>query len=485
MVRRDQYLAYTRRKPRTSARALISRIRRLRLTEYAIRFANRPPNQTAVIMGIATALVIAALTVPTSLTVPPPAPPAGWETFDTASQMVQPLVATTAGGPWNISLAEGVAAVGPWSPTLSMWGLNASWAPTIASCQSLLFGNSLFTFWNSSEYPAATGSPVFASGGAGLWTFVYLNDTGGSLVMSVIDNQAQLNGVLPADSPCAQFGGPFTAQTSYLNPTNVSDPSSFASTAYQEITTGLPSARDPTTAFYILGNPALPVSFLAPGYNQEWSTYYGTCGAPGVQGRVTYDGAPQVIPHHPGFLEQVTVGNYCYQNLDGITPGPRSLWSLDGTFYASWPVSVLLDSSTRSATASSIPPLNTSMFHMAVMLNSGLGPFSSAFTSGQPQCTVGTTSLPACTGEPRTWYAVLLNPSGTIVDTYPVISGAPTWTIGNVTVATNDQLVLVSPIPVFSLPDSGLEFISGWNPYVCCGIDFGPSTVQSGGPFVL
>lgn len=435
-------------------------------------------------MGVATALVIAALTVPTSLTIPPAPPPAGWVTFDTANQMIAPMVSHTPGGPWSISLAEGVAALGPWSPTLSMWGLNVSWAPEIAACQSLLTGASLFTFWNASEYPSARGSGVFDSGAAGLWSFVYLNDSGAALVLSVFHGKAQLNGALPGGSACSEFGGPFRAPTSYLNPANVSDPSSFASTAYRAITTGLANGGGPSTAFYILGNPALPVSFLAPGYNQEWSTFYGTCGIPGVDGRVTYDSAPQAIPGHPGLNEQVTVGNYCYQNLDGITQGVKSLWNFGGTFYASWPISILLDSSARPA-ATSTPPLNTSDFHMEVMLDSGLGPFSVQYTSGQPTCSVGTSSLPACTAEPMTWFAALLNPSGTIVDTYPSISGATTWTVANVTVSTNDQIVLISPIPVFSLADSGLEFISGWNPYVCCGIDFGESTVGSGGPFVL
>jgi hypothetical protein len=36
-----------------------------------------------------------------------------------------------------------------------------------------------------------------------------------------------------------------------------------------------------------------------------------------------------------------------------------------------------------------------------------------------------------------------------------------------------------------SLPNSGLGFTSGWTPYVCCGINFGPTTQAAGGPFEL
>jgi hypothetical protein len=436
-----------------------------------------------VIVGVAVALVVAALTIPSTLEVHAPPPPAGWETFDTANRMVTPIVSATSGGPWSISLAEGIAAAGAWSPTLSMWGLNATWAPTIAACQSLLSGPSLFTFWNDSAYPAASGAAVFESGGAGLWTFVYLNASHAALVVSVLDGRTISNGVLPPNSPCVNFGGPFRATTSYLNPANVTDPSSFAAGNYAGITDGDAPGTGPTAAFYILGNPALPVSFLAPGYNQEWSTYYGTCGAPGVAGHVIYAGAPVGIPHHPGYEQQVTVGNYCYQSLDGLLPGAKSVWSLGSTFYASWPISVLTDTSTRPVAPAG--PLTTSLFSMSVMLNSGLGPYSFAFTSGQPTCAVGTNSVPACVGVAQTWYAVLLNPAGTIVDTYPSISGATSWTVPNVPIQTNDQIVLVSPIPVFSLEDSELQFNSGWNPYVCCGFHFGTNTVPSGGTYTL
>jgi hypothetical protein len=484
MAPADQYLPYTRKRHRTSTRAE-RRVRRglAKVGGLLLGAANRPPNQTAVIVGVAVALVVAALTVPTSLVAPTPPPPAGWSTFDTANRMLAPVVAATPGGPWSISLAEGVAAAGPWSPTLSMWGLNASWAPTITACQSLLSGASLFTFWNDSDYPAAAGAAVFESGGAGLWTFVYLNPSHGALVASVLDDRAYTNGVLPPNSPCANFGGPFRSPTSYLNPANVTDPSSFAENSYRDITFGQPVGEGPSTAFYILGNPALPVSFVAPGYNQEWSTYYGTCGAPGVQGNVIYAGAPQDIPHHPGYQQQITVRNFCYGSLDGILPGAKSFWNFGNTFYASWPISVLTDTSARPVTSTG--PLTTSMFSMSVLLASGLGPYSFNFTSGQPTCAVGTNSLPACVGVAQTWFAVLLNPSGTIIDTFPSISGASTWTVPDVAISSNDQIVLVSPVPVFSLSNSGLEFDSGWSPYVCCGFHFGTSTVPNTGTYTL
>jgi hypothetical protein len=476
----DPYLAMARRGSRKRpARRVLSR-----LTSYAIRFANRPPSQTAFIMGVAMALVLAALTVPPVVsTFQTPAPPPGWVTFSTAAQKIDPFTTGTPGGPWNISLAEGVAAAGPWSPTLSMWGLNASWAPTIAACQSLLSGPSVFTFWSASEYPEATGPAVFESGGAGLWTFAYLNATGAALVISVLDGKASLNGVVPAHSACASIGGPFRNQTAYLNPSNVSDPSGFAASSYQWLGEGRSSPPSATSAFYILGNPAVPVAYNAPGYNQEWSTYYGTCGAPGVNGQVTYDGAPQLDPKEPGYLDQVTVGNYCYQSMDALLMGGKTLWSSGGTFYASWPVNVLLDSSARPV-VSTPAPLTTNLFSMSMMLNSSDGPFSFQFNTAQPQCSVGET-ISSCVSQPQSWYAVLLGPTGTVLDTFPSFAGSSAWTVANTTISTADQLVLVAPVPVFSLSNSGVQFSSGWTPYVCCGIEFGLTTVAPTGPFVL
>jgi hypothetical protein len=477
----DPYLSYRRRNARKSP----SRVRLSRLSSLFVRFASRPPSQTAFITGLAIALLLAAFTVPpinSSFQAPPP--PTGWVTFTEATNAIQSIPPATPGGPWNISLAEGVAASGSWSPTLSMWGLNATWAPTISACQSLLSGASVFTFWNSAQYPQATGPAVFESGGAGLWTFVYLNDSGAALVMSVIDGNAQVNGVVPAHSACAAIGGPFRTQTSYLNPANVTDPSGFAANSYYWLDQGRSGPPAANAAFYILGNPVVPVAYYAPGYNQEWSTYYGTCGAPGVNGQVTYNSAPQLIPKEPGYLEQVTVGNYCYQSMDAVNPGVKTTWSSQGTFYASWPLTVLLDSSARPA-VSSPAPLTTGLLQLAVMLNSSHGPYSYAFSSGQPQCVPGDTSVAACVGAPLVWYAALLGPTGTVLNTFPNVAGGHSWTLSNTTISTGDRLVLVSPVPVFSLPNSALQFISGWTPYVCCGIDFGPTTLNPVGPFEL
>jgi hypothetical protein len=239
-----------------------------------------------------------------------------------------------------------------------------------------------------------------------------------------------------------------------------------------------------TTAFYILGNPAVPVAFYAPGYNQEWSTYYGTCGAPGVNGRVTYDGAPQAIPLHPGYLEQVTVGNYCYQSMDAMLPGQKALWTSQGTFYASWPLTILLDSSARPAVTNP-SPLTTGLFQLTVNLNSSKGPYTFPFDSGQPRCLPGASSVSSCLGEPQSWYAVLVGSNGNVINTFPAYAGDNAWTLSNTTITSADHLVLVSPVPVFSLPNSGLGFTSGWTPYVCCGINFGPTTQAAGGPFEL
>ncbi|MGI0130189.1 MAG: hypothetical protein ACREEC_08590 [Thermoplasmata archaeon] len=302
--------------------------------------------------------------------------------------------------------------------------------------------------------------------------------------MSVIEGEAQINGIVPPHSACASIGGPFRTQTSYLDPANVSDPSGFAATSYEWLGSGRSAPPSATAAFYILGNPAVPVAYYAPGYNQEWSTYYGTCGAPGVNGQVTYDGAPQIIPREPGYLEAVTVGNYCYQTMDALVPTAKVLTSSQGTFYASWPLTVLLDSSSRPVVTSPAP-LTTSLFQMSVLLNSSQGPYSYLFNSGQPTCAPGDASLLTCLAVPQSWYAVLLGSGGIVMDTYPTFAGSNAWSVPDATITSGDQLVLVSPVPVFSLSNSGLEFASGWSPYVCCGIDFGPTTVHSGGPFEL
>jgi hypothetical protein len=180
----------------------------------------------------------------------------------------------------------------------------------------------------------------------------------------------------------------------------------------------------------------------------------------------------------------VTVGNYCYQSIDAAVPGVKSLWHTNNTFYVSWPISVFQQTSERPA-PSTLGRLTTDLFHLNVLLDSAAGPYSYDFASGQPVCQPGAVSLGNCGGEPQSWYAVLLSPSDTVLDTYPSYSGSTQWTIANVSFGVDDQLVLVSPDPVFTLHLSGLQLDSnGMAPYVCCGINFGPQT-ESGGTFTL
>jgi hypothetical protein len=442
---------------------------------YFLRFANRPPSQTAAFTGITVALVLIAFTFPPTFpSAPLPPTPSGWTSFHSAEQMIQSTVAQEPGGPWTLSLAEGVAASATWAPSLSMWAANASLLSTIIACQSSLSGPSIFTFWSNSLYPTGLGLGSLETGAAGLWTFVYLNSTGAALVDSVLAGHLEENGLVANNSACISLGGPFQPTTSYLNPANVSDPSSFAASSFGWYSYG--TSGGSTTAYYILGNPVVPVAYTAHGFNQEWSTYYGSCGDPGVNGIVTYDSSPQAIPGRPGYQETVTFGDYCYQTMIGVTNVLKALSSANGTYYAKFPL-VVNPVSSGATTPSS---LTTADFDLEILLNSTTGPYSVQFNSGTPGCKVGAASLADCPAPYISWYAALLNPSGVVVNTFPSYGGSGHWTVANTTVVSGDTLAVVSAIPVFSLPNSGVAFVTSLNPYVCCGMPFGPITIPHG-----
>jgi len=448
-----------------------------------LRFAYRPLNQTALFTGVTVGLVLFAYTFPPAglvangLATAPPPPP-GWLTFRQAVQLTEPVIQQTTHGPWNISLAEGVASTSAWSPALSMWGANSTLLATVSTCQSFLTGQSVFTFWSDSLYPAASGPAAFSSGAAGLWTFVYLNPTHSALVISVLHGSVITNGIVRPNSACSHLGGPFAPTTSYLNITNASDPSSFAPSTANWLAGQEGADGAPTAAYYILGNPIIPVAYIAHGYNQEWATYYSACGAPGINGQVTYSGAPISIPKRPGYVEELTFGSYCYQTMAAVSPGHKTIWSAGTTFYAEWPLTVTL--ATSGVLGAGVNSLNTSQFRMEMLLNSSLGPFSVPLWTGDPYCAVGVQFGSNCQVAELSWYAALVSPSGTVLNTFPAFAGSNNWTVQGMPITTGENLVVVSSVPVFGMVNSGIAFESGLTPFVCCGVDFGPDLANPG-----
>lgn len=451
------------------------------------RFANRPPSQTAAFTGVTVALLLIAFSFPANLPVHLGPSPPGWVSFHDAYRSTESTVATTPGGPWHMSLAEGVASASTWSPSLSMWSANATELATVLACQQYLSGPSIFTFWPSSQYPSGTGPQALETGTAGLWSFVYLNASGAALVVSVVHGAVFVNGVVKTSGPCGRLGGPFVAPTSYLNPSNVSDTTSFAYSAFGWLRGTEDRVPGTMTAYYILGNPVVPVDYVAHGYDQEWSSYYSTCGSPGVNGLTSYSSSPQPIPHRSGYVEQLTFGEYCYQSMVGMTPVRAELSHAGSTYYAEYPLLVNSMTSTRG-NGSAAPTLATNLFSLAILLNSTHGPFSVNYWTTAPLCSVGTTSLSACTSDTFGWYAALLAPNGTVLNTYPAYGGTYNWTVPGTPITTGDSLAIVSSVPVFSLPNSGIAFVTSLEPYVCCGINFGPDTQSQaglGGPYQL
>jgi hypothetical protein len=391
-------------------------------------------------------------------TAPPAPPPAGWMTFHQAAPVAQQVANSLIVGPWALAFAAGVAADGPWAPTI--YGTFGTTPP----CADKLSGISLFTYWNDSEYPVSHAPTIFSSGTAPLWSFGYVDPAGDTAIVSVVNGTGVYNGLWLVSTGCAM-----PLDSSYrpgFSPSAISDSSQVAATVM-----GLPAGwLAPTDGTFPPFDPANPgpafemyslgpwadgaagseLNVGSPGTDHlpSWFDTWGRCGLAGAAGnspsvvelmnattgRLAQFGSNSVI-----LCQSVGAAGALSAPTVGIPPGPT------GTF-ESWTLSV-------SASTSTVPSpngwnvLTTSSITPVLSTNSSSGgtPFTAVVPSGAALCGVGTGHLSECIVNPAGWYAVLTDAHGNWLDSFPSQAGGSNWTRSGVTVSSGDAIEILLP----------------------------------------
>jgi hypothetical protein len=411
-------------------------------------------------------------------TAPYPPPPVGWATFDTAWANVSRAFAGFADGNWTVGFVEGAAADGPWSPPAVLW---TEVDPlTWAECASQLSGVSTLTFWNASLYPFSNSADVFSSGAAPLWTFIF-NGTGTStFVATWLTGTVILNGVLGPASPCFGVSPPMNevfqgASFDPVQPSVELDSNVIASAAIAEQHNAsfshvapVPVPPTPAFALYFPGPQSVPITIEAP---DTWVVTYGQCGMAGQLGSgftltdYVFSGL-SAAGNLWASLDLTCADSYFTLNMTNstVTNPPSSSgvyrgWNLTSEFLTSAVPAVW--------TASD---LATTMLQWEVLGGaSGNPPIASAAAL----CGSSSINFSSCVPPSSGWYAVLLSPNGTWLDSYPSAANGTAWTIPWVHVADGDRIDFVGS-PGF--PTSAyFRTIFDTEPTVYAGASLGPS----------
>ena len=435
-----------------------------------------------VVMVVAAGLSVYVVTLPSSTTKPGahtyPPPPSGWTTFRSAWAAVSQAFEPFANGNWTVIFAEGVAADAPWSPPATLWyGISpAEWNP----CAAQLSGISTLTFWNSSLYPASSSLNVFSSGAAPLWTFVF-NGTGTStFVASWFVGKTVINAVLGPGSPCLSVSSPRNVFVKWpfdpVLPATESDSNAIASAAIAEEPNAsflhvAPVPTPPQTAFALyFPGPQFTPNLLLTG--PVWSVEYGACGSPGQTGTAftLTDYLFDALKAVGGEWSSSTFG--CADSLYNITMSrvlPASSPSPTGV-YREWNL-------TPSFLTSAVPA-NLSLANLTTSwIQWRVGNPSDARNPPVPPsaavCRTPGSSISNCTPPSSGWYAVLLRPSGSLLDSYPDVANGTTWTVPMVHVSSADRILFVgaSGFPT----NTTIVSFQDAEPMVSAGADIGSS----------
>jgi hypothetical protein len=373
---------------------------------------------------------------------PYPPPPPGWVTFRTAWADVSGDFADLAQGPWTVAFAEGVAADAPWSPPISIFGVNPG-------CAKELSGISTLTYWNSSAYPYSDSPNVYSSGAAPLWTFVF-NGTGTpAFVASWVAGQVVDNAVLEPTSPCIRFGDFYASPSLSIRPSGVADsdaiPAAVRATTLPPLNwyfpaPGFPQPPSPFFAAYFLSSSVLPA---IDGNANRWNVDYGECGMEGQIGSNftmaefqfnssdLEEPSESAVPLYPCFDSEYLLE----MNRTTIVtpPSPSGVyleWTLNWSFISS-----------------AVPPKWTASDLNTSLIQWEIGPPGIfMFPGWQPSAAVCGAENPGfanCMPPSQGWYVVLLNSNGSWLDSYPTVANGTAWSIPSVSLSLGDRIVFV------------------------------------------
>ena len=361
-------------------------------------------------------------------------------TFYEALSQLNTSVQGTPGGPWTLYTAYGVAAPVPFSPSALGWNRQNL---TVNSCGAQFGG---LTLWNGS-IPLFNGT--YNSGTAPFWQFMYFsNATQRILVATDVVGQPHVYPPILMLSPCmtgSSLANEPWAWARVLNPLPADSPT-LARTAVERLGANWFAGNQPVTETYRFGNNywgsgnpgGLVMNFERCGetgeagvqpkssvvMNESGAFVTSFVGAQGCGNVYTLGPPPVILPYQFAFLSPSTLlsggGGYttiAFQAaVEAVSNGTLGGWYPDAHGIVSWMSRLSL----VNATGTPLP-------------------------SAKPTCPEWVPAIGDGAAESAGWFVVLLSRDGGWLDAYGVSAGGANWSLPNVAVVSNQQMVVVCP----------------------------------------
>lgn len=365
-------------------------------------------------------------------------------TFYQALASLNSSVANQSGGPWSIFSVMGIAAQGPYSPSVKGYVSFYASVP-VNGCQAALNGLTMF----NGSIPIFTGT--FNSGTAPFWQFAYYsNVTAEVLVGTNVLGVPHLFSPFPLQSNCTHAWGDFGLDPTYWTSqiySNASLPPNSPLAArvdWGHVDTGYLDRHQPLVELFTSG-PAMLASTQDLPYGRLGVDFV-ACGLVGVAGYglIYYSGVNKngSYPGGPGFnaSENCAVGN------SGTISGTYQVLFSNVTA-SSAANSTWTDASTTVDFALNGGGEYHNMWGLANWMASFYltSSWGAPLPAGSSGCPTWVPSVTDCLANSSGWYVVLLSEGGEWLDSYGATANGTGWSVPVTAMVSFQQLVIVFP----------------------------------------
>lgn len=357
-------------------------------------------------------------------------------TFYQALGQLNRTVGVTPGGPWILYTAYGVATPVPFSPNALGW---ISQNLTVNSCGALFNG---LTLWNGS-IPLFNGT--MDSGTAPFWQIMYFSNSSQSILVATdVLGNPHVYSAIPMTSPCM------------MGSSLASDPWGWAKVLDPLPVDSPPLARSAVNALgagWFANNPGVFEAY------RFGSNYWGSGNPAGLVinfercgevGRAGVQPAASVGVSSAGDVVTRFVGVEGCGNVAKIGPPPvlfsfqlgfsRPSTVVSGeSMYITAPFQALLTN--RSGTVSTDASGIVSWMVRLNLTNAA----GVALPVAGSSCSEWVSSTGNCVANKTGWFPALQSPSGAWLDSYGATSSGVNWSVPDVSLVSNQQVVIVCP----------------------------------------
>ena len=344
-------------------------------------------------------------------------------------------VSIVSGGPWTLFTVYGVATPVPFAPAALSWGLNSE---VVNSCQAQLGG---LTIWNGS-IPLFDGA--YSSGTAPFWQMMYFSNASQSIVVATdVQGQPHVYPPMAMNSTCASDSGlsyqPWDWAKEF-SPLPADSPI-MATAAWTSIGQSWQADYAPAAELYRFG------SGVWGGGAQGLVVQFERCGLIG-------DAGPQPLAEallwYNGTVVSAFEGSVGCGNVYRAGPPPvyypyhLNLTETRGSFSGGASDTYLtIHASAGDAATGTIPdPAGIVSWMVGLNLTSASGV---SMERAKPGCSGWVVNITSCPADPSGWYVVLLSGDSSWLDGYGASTSGSNWSVPNVSIVSNQQLVIVCP----------------------------------------